>query len=48
MTPATQAERSAQALLDNHVRKIVDAAPELTDDQRRRLAALLRGGGSDG
>lgn len=30
--------------LADHIRKIVDAAPPLTADQRARLAALLGGG----
>lgn len=32
------------ARLADHIRKTVDAAPELTADQRERLAGLLRGG----
>ncbi len=31
--------------LGDHITKIVDAAPPLSDEQRRQLAALLRGGG---
>ena len=31
--------------LEEHIRKVVDAAPPLTDDQRARLAALLAPGG---
>jgi hypothetical protein len=34
--------RAAQ--LAEHIRRVVDAAPPLTDDQRTRLAALLRRG----
>jgi hypothetical protein len=33
--------------LEEHVRRIVDAAPPLTYEQRTRLAALLRTGGRD-
>lgn len=29
---------------EDYVRELVDAAPPLTDDQRRRLAAILTGG----
>ena len=31
--------------LEEHIKRVVDAAPPLTDDQRARLAALLQGGG---
>lgn len=34
-------DRRVDALAD-HIRKTVDALPPLTDDQRARLAALLR------
>ena len=30
--------------LAEHVRKVVDAAPPLTAEQRDRIAAILRGG----
>ena len=33
--------------LAEYIKATVDAAPALTDAQRDRLAALLRGGGSD-
>jgi hypothetical protein len=33
------------AKLADHIRRVVDAAPPLTDDQRARIAALLRSGG---
>jgi hypothetical protein len=33
--------------LEEHVRRIVDAAPPLTGEQRARLAAILRAGGRD-
>ena len=33
--------------LEDHIARIVDAAPPLTADQRDRLALLLRGGGDD-
>ncbi len=36
------------ARLADYITRTVDAAPPLTADQRDRLAALLRGGGSDG
>lgn len=32
------------AALDAHIRRVVDAAPPLTPEQRDRLAVLLRGG----
>lgn len=32
----------AAVTLEQHVRKIVEAAPPLTDEQRERIAALLR------
>jgi hypothetical protein len=32
--------------LEDHVRSIVDAAPPLTDEQRDRLARILRGNGA--
>ena len=44
--PATAEARrdyAAERLAD-HVREVVDSAPPLTEDQRRRLAELLRGG----
>jgi hypothetical protein len=28
--------------LDNHIKKVVDAAPELTPDQRDRLALIFK------
>lgn len=37
--------RPAERLAD-YIRKTVDAAPELTTEQRDRLALLLRGGDS--
>jgi hypothetical protein len=33
--------------LEEHIKNLVDAAPPLTDEQRARLAALLRPSGSD-
>lgn len=38
---AARRDYYATALAD-HIRKVVDAAPPLTDEQRDRLAALLR------
>lgn len=35
------------ARLADYIKRVVDAAPPLTADQRDRLALLLRGGGSD-
>ena len=35
------------ARLEDYIRRTVDAAPPLTDDQRDRLALLLRGGGAN-
>lgn len=37
-------EYEAQALAD-HIARVVDAAPPLTNEQREKLAVLLRGGG---
>jgi hypothetical protein len=34
----------AAAKIEDYVRRVVDSAPELTEDQRARIAALLRGG----
>jgi hypothetical protein len=36
----------AAASLAEYIVKVVDAAPPLTEDQRARLATLLRGGGA--
>lgn len=33
------------ARLADHIKRVVDAAPPLTAEQRDRLATLLRGGG---
>ena len=33
--------------LADHIREVVDQAPPLTQEQRNRLAALLRGSGAD-
>jgi hypothetical protein len=35
------------ALLEARIREVVEAAPPLTDVQRRRLAAILHGGAAD-
>ena len=35
----------AAAKLEDYIRRIVDQAPPLTEDQRSRIAALLRTGG---
>lgn len=32
------------AVLERHIREVVDAAPPLTDEQRTKLAGLLAGG----
>lgn len=37
-------ERLRVARFEEHVRKLVDSAPPLTDAQRDKLALLLRGG----
>jgi len=43
-----QVERDlAVARLADYISRVVDSAPELSADQRQRLAALLRGGGLD-
>ena len=46
---AAEARRQLNALqLERHIRRVVDAAPPLTDAQRERLALLLNpGAGSD-
>lgn len=31
--------------LEEHVQKVIDAAPPLTDEQRDRIARILQGGG---
>jgi hypothetical protein len=42
-TPVVEARRDyAAAKLAEHIKKIIDQAPPLTDEQRARLAALLR------
>ncbi len=33
----------AEAALAEHIRRVVDAAPEMTSEQKDRLALLLRG-----
>jgi hypothetical protein len=35
----------AESRAEEYIRRIVDAAPPLTQDQRSRIAALLQGGG---
>lgn len=41
-----EARRNLRALkLAEHVQKVLDGAPPLTDEQRERIAALLRAGG---
>lgn len=42
---AARADMRAEWLAE-HIAKLVDAAPELTDEQRARLAALLTPAGS--
>ena len=44
-----EARRNLRALrLEEHVTKVLDGAPPLSDEQRERIAALLRTGvGSD-
>jgi hypothetical protein len=37
----------AAAKLEDYIRRVVETAPSLTDDQRSRIASLLRGGGSN-
>lgn len=34
------------AKLENHIAKVLSEAPPLTDEQRERIAALLRAGGA--
>jgi len=47
--PATlDARRDLRAaVLEDHIKRIVDQAPPLTAEQIDRLAVLLRGGGAD-
>ena len=40
-------QRLLEASRQPHVRKVVDAWPPLTESQRTRLAAILRGNGVD-
>lgn len=43
----TELQRQLKAeRLEDHIKRIVDAAPPLTTEQRHRLAMLLRGGGA--
>jgi hypothetical protein len=35
----------AAAKLEDYIRRVVETAPPLTEDQRSRIAALLRNGG---
>jgi hypothetical protein len=49
LTPEQRRERARNAgraghTLDAYVQRVVDRAPELTPEQRDRLALLLRGG----
>lgn len=42
-----EAKRNLKALsLEEYVRRVVSQAPPLTDEQRDRIAALLRAGGA--
>ena len=42
-----EARRNLRCLrLEDHIRKVIAEAPPLSDDQRSRLAGLLRGGAS--
>jgi hypothetical protein len=43
---ASKAGRASHSL-DSYVKRIVDRAPELTPEQRDRLAVLLRSPGGD-
>ncbi len=47
LTYSPPAETSAPSAPSAYIAALVDAAPPLTAAQRDRLAALLRGGGSD-
>jgi hypothetical protein len=43
-----EAERDLKAAgLEQHIREIIDTAPPITEEQRSRLALLLRGPSSD-
>jgi hypothetical protein len=37
----------AAAKLEDYIRRVVETAPPLTQDQRSRIAALVQGGGSN-
>ena len=43
--PCGEARRAEQ--LEDHIRRVVEAAPPLTAEQRDRLALLLRGSRAD-
>jgi hypothetical protein len=38
-----QHARAAQDSIDSHIKRLVERSPELTSEQRNRLALLLRG-----
>jgi hypothetical protein len=44
MSAADKRRDYAAAKLEDYIRRTVDQAPPLTEDQRSRIAALLRGG----
>lgn len=42
---AAEARRDLRAAnLEEHIKRVVDEAPPFTEEQRRRLAAIIRGG----
>jgi hypothetical protein len=48
-SPAVEARRDyAAAKIEDYVRRVVDQAPPLTEEQRNRLTAILRAPGGGG
>jgi hypothetical protein len=47
MSAANKRRDYAAAKLEDYIRRVVETAPSLTDDQRSRIASLLQGGGSN-
>ena len=45
MSAADKRRDYAAAKLEDYIRRVVETAPPLTQDQRSRIAALLRSGG---
>jgi hypothetical protein len=47
LSAANKRRDYAAAKLEDYIRRVVETAPSLTDDQRSRIASLLQGGGSN-